>query len=184
MTQPHPGMKSDKLNEELPQFLQDLKAKGDGLQVPDGYFEEMEDAVFARLRASGDLDRPKMQVVKRPGLFAAYIRPRTAMALAAALALILTAVWFVRQSASVAQETPLASAELTEEDIESYVLDNLHEFDAEQLASLTKEEIMEPVEETTPTTPKQNSSRPEEIHPDDLDQILDEMTDEELEQIL
>lgn len=184
MTQPHPGMKSDKLKEELPQFLQDLKAKGDGLHVPEGYFEEMEDAVFARLRASGDLDRPKMQVVKRPGLFAAYIRPRTAMALAAALALVLAAVWFVRQSASVTQETPLASTELTEEDIEAYVLDNLHEFDAEQLASLTKEEIIEPIEETTPNTPKPKNSNPEEIHPDDLDEILDEMTDEELEQIL
>jgi hypothetical protein len=184
MTQPHPNMKSDKLNEELPQFLQDMKARGDGLEVPEGYFDAMEDAVFARLRASGDLDRPKMQVVKRPGLFAAYIRPRTAMALAAALALVLAAVWFVRQSDSVAQESPLASLELTEEDIESYVLDNLHEFDTEQLASLSKEENLEPIEEATPTTPKQNSSNPEEIHPDDLDQILDEMTDEELEQIL
>lgn len=177
-------MKNKELDDELPQFLKDMRAKGDGLQVPEGYFDAMEDAVFARLRASGDLDRPKMQMVKRTGLFAAYIRPRTAMALAAALALVLAAVWFVRQSSTVAQETPIASTELTEDDIESYVLDNLHEFDPEQLASLNKEEIVETIEETPPNTPKQKNSNPEELHPDDLDQILDEMTDEELEQIL
>ena len=172
------------LDDELPPFLQDLKEKGDGFKVPEGYFEDFEDAVFARLKASGDLGKPAMKVVKRPTMFSVSIRPRTAMALAAALALILAAVWFFRQPTSGLENTQVASTELSEDDIESYLLENVHEFEPEQLAALTTEEISEPIDDSTPDAPKQKVRTSEEIHPDDLDQILDEMTDEELEQIL
>lgn len=173
-----------KTDEDIPDFLQQLKEKGDGFSLPESYFEDMEDAVFARLKASGDLDRPKISVAKRQGLFPLFIRPRTAMALAAALALILAAVWFFRQADAGLEETQIASVELTEDDIESYVLDNVHEFDPEQLAALTTEEASESTLENVPATTKQSNRSVEELHPDDLDQILDEMTDEELEQIL
>ncbi len=179
-------MKKENLDDELknlPPFLKDLKAKGDGFNVPEGYFEEMEEAVFARLKASGDLGRSTMKVVKRPGMFPIFIRPRTATALAAALALILAAVWFFRQPGAI-EPLPLVSTELTEDDIETYVLENLHEFDPAQLAALTPDETAEPAEQFTPGTTKKKSSASEELQPDDLDKILDEMTDEELEQIL
>jgi len=179
-------MKKENLDDELknlPPLLTDLKAKGDGFNVPEGYFDHMEDAVFARLKASGDLGRSTMKVLKRPGLFPLFIRPRTATALAAALALVLAAVWFFRQP-DVIEPLPLASTELTEDDIETYVLENLHEFDPAQLAALTPEETTEPAEESTPYTTKKKNSASEELHPDDLEKILDEMTDEELEQIL
>ena len=178
-------MKKHHLEEDLPPFLRDLKEKEDGFKVPEGYFEDMEQSVFARLKASGDLDRPKLKVSKRPGMFASFIRPKAAMAYAAALAMILAAVWFFSVPEPVAQETPMASYELTEDDLEAYVLENVHEFDTEQLASLSVEET-EPLteDEVTPTTPQKKRSTPETLHPDDLDEILDEMTDEELEQIL
>jgi hypothetical protein len=100
------------------------------------------------------------------------------------LAMILAAVWFFRVPEPVAQETPMASYELTEDDLEAYVLENVHEFDTEQLASLSTVE-MEPLNEAAnPETPVKKRSTPETLHPDDLDEILDEMTDEELEQIL
>lgn len=179
-------MKKETLPEELKNLsplLQDLKERGDGYKIPEGYFGDMEDAVFARLKSAGDLEKPPVRFVKRTRMLPLFIRPRTATAIAAALALILVAVWFVRQPASI-QPSSTAETELTEEDLESYVLENVHDFEPEQLVALGHEEPMEPMEETMPGKSKKNNSTSEELHPDDLDKILDEMTDEELEQIL
>ncbi len=177
-------MKKRNIEDELPPFLQDLKSKGDGMKAPEGYFDDMEDAVFTRLKASGDLDRPTLIVTKRPGLFARFVRPQAMMAYAAALALILVAAWFIRQPGSVGPGTSIASTELTEDDIEAYVLENVQEFEPEQLVALNEEEPSEATDKNTPQTNKKNKPSIDEIHPDDLNQILDEMTDEELEQIL
>lgn len=177
-------MKKEILEQELPPILIELKAKGDGLRVPDDYFDDLETAVFARLESTGALRRPVIKAEKRPSLFSVSIKPRAAMALAATLALVLAAVWFFRQDSVVVSQPSVASAELTEEDLESYLIDNVQEFDPEQLALLTPEEPTETTEENTPGTPKKNSRSSSEIRPDDLDKILDEMTDEELEQIL
>ncbi len=177
-------MKKEFLDKDLPPFLKDLKGKGEGYKVPDKYFDNLEDAVFARLEAVGDMARPALEGAKRLGYFPLFIRPRTAIALAAALALVLAAVWFLRQPSTATPQTGFVSIELTEDDLESYVLENVHEFEPEQLAALTPDETDERTDETTPLNAKKNSRDFEEIHPDDLDKILDEMTDEELEQIL
>lgn len=177
-------MKQDFLNDELPPFLKDLKEKGDGFNVPEGYFEELEDAVFDRLNAVGDLGKPVYKPVKTRRLFPLFIRPGVSLALAAALALILTAVWFVRQPTTPVQENAFASTDLTEDDIETYVLENLHEFEPEQLASLTPDVPEEEPELPAATPDKKSKSAIDELHPDDLEKVLDEMTDEELEDIL
>lgn len=177
-------MKKENIEGELPPFLQDLKGKETGYKVPEGYFDAMEDAVFARLKAAGDLERPAMSVVKRPERFPLFVRPRVAAALAAALALVLAAVWFFRSSESPLPEAQYASTELTEDDIEAYVLENVQSFEPEQLAALATTETTETLEENAPTVNKHQPITPEELHPDDLDKILDEMTDEELEEIL
>lgn len=179
-------MKKVDLDKELQEhapFLKNLKQKGAGYKVPEGYFEGLEDSVFARLEASGDAGRPKVKVVKRPFLFVSFIRPKAAMAYAAAMALVLAAVWFIRQPETLEPLT-YVSVELTEDDLEFYVLENLNEFEPEQLVALTPEIPDQTNEETTPGKPGKNTGNPIELHPDDLDKILDEMTDEELEQIL
>lgn len=178
-------MKKQHLDEEIPKFLKDLKAKGDGFNVPEGYFDDMENAVFARLKSAGDLDRPvPRRVEKRPKLWASFIRPKAAMAYAAALALLLAAVWFVRQQTVDVPELPVASIDLSEEELEAYLLENAHEFEPEQLASLEIDPAPEPVD-SQPVDHKNSHKRKQaDIHPDDLELILDEMTDEELEQIL
>lgn len=179
-------MKKEKLYKELQEqapFLKDLKQKGDGFKVPEGYFDGLEDAVFARLEASGDAGRPKIKVVKRPFLSVSFIRPKAAMAYAAAMALVLAAVWFFRQPAAV-QPLPYVSVELTEDELETYVLENLNEFEPEQLVALTPETPINTIDETVPGKPGKKSENSNELHPDDLDKILDEMTEEELEQIL
>lgn len=177
-------MKKEFLEKDIPPFLKALKGKDDGLKVPEGYFEDVEGAVFARLKSAGDLNRPVLAPKKRSGWSGLFIRPKVAMAYAAALAMMLAAVWFIRQSTYTVPETTLFSAELTEEDLESYLLENLEEFDPHQLASLNVAVPAEPLEEGGSDSSPKNNSTPSEIHPDDLDDILDEMTDEELEQIL
>lgn len=177
-------MKKEFLDKDIPPFLKVLKGKDDGLKVPEGYFEDMEDAVFARLKSAGDLNHPVLPAKNRSGWYRLFIRPKAAMAYAAALAMMLAAVWFIRQSTYTVPETLLVSTELTEDDLESYLLENLEEFEPLQLASLSVVEPAEPLEEGTPDSSRKNNSTSSEIHPDDLDDILDEMTDEELEQIL
>lgn len=178
-------MKKQQNEPEIPDFLQDLKAKGDGFQLPDGYFDDMENSVFARLKSAGDLDKPMIRVENRPKLWAAFIRPKAAMAYAAALAMVLAAIWFVRQQTEQLPQAPVASVELSEEELEAYVLDNAHEFEPEQLASLEPEEMPEETYDQPAETGGKSAKRKKvDIHPDDLDAILDEMTDEELEQIL
>lgn len=177
-------MKKQHLEEEIPKFLKDLKAKGDGFKMPEGYFDDMENAVFARLKSAGDLDRPVPRVERRAKLWASFIRPKAAMAYAAALALLLAAVWFVRQQTVAVPEAPLVSIDLSEEDLEAYLLENAHEFEPEQLASLESDLVSEPVESQPGDQKNANKRRHTDLHPDDLELILDEMTDEELEQIL
>ncbi len=179
-------MKKEDLDKELQEnapFLKELKQKGDGFKVPKGYFDGLEDAVFARLEASGDAGRPQIKAVKRPFLFVPFIRPKAAMAYAAVLALVLAAVWFFRQPTAV-QDLPYVSVELTEDELETYVLENLNEFEPEQLVALSPETPINTIDETIPGKPGKNSENSNELHPDDLDKILDEMTEEELEQIL
>ncbi|MCC7466451.1 MAG: hypothetical protein IT261_09290 [Saprospiraceae bacterium] len=177
-------MKKHPFDEEMPDFLKDLKARGDGFKAPDGSFEDMENAVFARLKSAGDLDRPVLRVEKRPKLWASFIRPKAAMAYAAALALLLVAVWFVRQQTAVAPELPVASVELSEEELEAYLLENAHEFEPEQLASLELEQVPEQNDNQPVESNHSKKGKQPDVHPDDLELILDEMTDEELEQIL
>ena len=176
-------MKKKDIEDEILPFLKELKEKGDGFKIPKGYFDAMEQAVLTRLSNSGDLGHPTLKVVKRPGLFPLSIRSRTATALAAALALILAAVWFIRQPAALGS-LPFVSTELNEEDLESYVLENVHDFEPLQLVLLTQDRILEPMDEIIPAVLKKSRSVNDELNTEDLDEIINEMTDEELEQIL
>jgi hypothetical protein len=177
-------MKKEPISDEIPAFLQEMKGKADGYKIPEGYFDAMESSVFARLEASGGRTKPVLTVTKRPGMFAAFIRPKAAMAYAAALALILTSVWFVRQNIVVEGQAQVASVVLTEEDLEFYLLENASEFEPKQLASLSVTEKTTWDETPANEATKGKAPVPQEIQPDDLDDILDEMTDEELEAIL
>lgn len=167
---------------DVPPFLQDLQTKGTGFSIPEGYFDDLESSVMARLEAAGDLKRPALVVTKRPGLFASFVRPK--LLWAAALTLLLAAVWLIQTPSAPINQTGLAATELTEEEIEQYMLENATQFDPVQLAALSTETVeVEPSAQTPKHSPSSKQS-PIELRPEDLDHILDEMTDEELEQIL
>ena len=170
---------------DIPPFLQDLKAKGTGLNIPEGYFDDLESSVMARLESAGDLAQPAWVVKKRPkGLFASFVRPRLIWASAAAFALLLATVWLIKTPSSPANQTGLASSDLSEEDIEQYLLENANAFELAQLADLSRDNASAAPSTAPPAKEKPVAPAALELRPEDLDDILDDMTDEELEQIL
>lgn len=103
------------------------------------------------------------------------------MAAAAAIALAIAAVWFFSPSPSIVPG--VAAVELSEEEIESYVLENVQDFEADQLATLPEEELNEYQTPQLQQPPKAEDLL-DNIAPEDVEKILNEMTDEELEDIL
>ncbi|MBL7825237.1 MAG: hypothetical protein JNJ57_01310 [Saprospiraceae bacterium] len=168
------------LHDPLPPLLNELKNKEDGFHVPDHYFETFENRLFERLEQSG-IERPQeLQSFKvKTNKISRYF---PVMAIAAAFTVLIAAFWFF-QSNVLPTDNEIASTELTEDEIESYVLDNLHDFETEQLAMLPSEEELDivPPSHAPSTSP---DSIEDIIAPEDVESILNDMTEEELEEIL
>jgi hypothetical protein len=177
--------RTDELDDELKNlspFLRDLKRKKEPLKVPDGYFEQMEQSVFQKLEAAGAQRKPVLRPQK--SLQARLFNPRLMMAAAAAISIALAAWWFLMPPTAMAPPN-LMAMDMSDEELESYLLENIHEFDLDQLASLDQEEL--PVENTPTTSPEPASkSKPnlDDLKLEDVESILKDMSDEELEQLL
>ena len=162
-------------------WLNELRQQDDGFKLPDGYFNSLEDRVFSRIEAAG-IQR-KVQAPKLKKHAKRFALLQILMAAAAVFTLVLAAVWFIKPSGSLTQ--PLASVELGDEEIETYLLEHVQDFEIDQLAmlpELSENEFQAPPS-TNPPPPKK-TIEPYEISPDDLDNILNDMTEEELEEII
>lgn len=177
-------MKKVNLDEELREispFLHDLKKRdgaGNGFRVPEGYFANMEDEVFATLDAIGA--RRKTAPVPSFGQrladwLAGFWRPRLALAFAGMLAVALSAWWFLRPNPADAP-AQFATVEISEEEAETFVLAHVGDFEPHQLAPDGPEDLPNPIKESLE---KNNSLRPE-----DVEHLLDDLTDAELEELL
>ena len=174
----------DSLDDELKDispWLRDQKQADDGFQIPDGYFDALEERIFARIDAEGARRAPEMNGV-RGGGWAAGLLPRMAWAAAAASAAVLATVWLLRPPS----EMPIAAADLTEEDAAAYVADNAYEFELDQLAAIPAEDMAQWLTEpaspaTSPTKAKRGL---DDVSPEEMDKLLNEMSDEELESLL
>jgi hypothetical protein len=173
----------------LSPLLRDQKRKGDGLQLPPGYFDRMEAEILNKTvgkaagRNTARSVAPPLQARTRN----LWVR-RTATAAAAALALLLTAWWFFKPQTAPVQAEALAVSTQTpsDEEIEVYVLENLQDFETEQLAILQPASgfgAVPPLQDET-TAPKPDEASKSELKPEDLERLLDDMSDEELEEIL
>ena len=81
----------DSLDDELKDispWLHDRKQADDGFRIPEGYFDTLEERIFARIDAEGARRAPAMNGV-RGGGWAAGLLPRMAWAAAAATAAVL-----------------------------------------------------------------------------------------------
>ncbi len=186
----------ENLDDELREhasLLHDLKAQGDGFRTPDGYFDELDHQIFSRLDTMGARRpaRPAWGIQRGHQWLHRLLQPRVLTALAAGLALLAAAVWFFKpqplheQTAGLAQ---VSMPELSEEEVETYVFDNVHDFDTEQLAALPASESTDQLPEPPAANPDQNRSKRQQalddLHPEDLDNLLNDLSDEDLEQLL
>ena len=189
-------MKKDKLHDELNEhapFLNDLRKKEDGLRVPEGYFDGLEDDVFRQLDAIGARRKPaSFSKTKETRSWWQWLQslwqPRTALAVAGVLAVAIAGWWYFSSDADQYTGQHLVAATISAEDAEAYLFDNVLEFEPNQIAMILPEDewppiSLEPLNATTPqdaTSPKHDL----QISTEDLEDLLRDMTDEELEELL
>ncbi|MCC6460556.1 MAG: hypothetical protein IT260_08810 [Saprospiraceae bacterium] len=180
----------DELNELSP-LLKRFKEQNDGAQVPPGYFDQLEDDVFRQLDAIGARHKPPVFAAQQQQRswwqrLQSWWQPRLAVAFAGVLVLALAGWWYVQPAANP-QPGDLAGLELSAEDAEAYLLDNVLELEPAQLAlALPSEEWPAIRLESEPSSPQNTAPAVHEIqiHPDDLEDVLNDMSDEELKELL
>lgn len=189
-------MKKDKLHDELNEhapFLNELRQKEDGLRVPEGYFNGVEDDVFRQLDAIGARRKPaafgKTREERSWWQFMQSLwQPRIALAAAGATVLVIAGWWYFSDSPAQSAGQEFASTTISAEDAESYLLENLLELEPNQIAMILPEDELPPIslEPVTGTTPREatSSDRDIQISNEDLENLLRDMTDEELEELL
>jgi hypothetical protein len=180
-------MKKEYLQEELRDLsplLSALKDRKAPMATPPDYFEQLPEKVLEKLEAEGLRQKPD----PAPAWRISWNQSARLSAIAAAIALLLVAAWFLlpfnTHSPAITQTQPPVTAPpetLTPELAAAYISENIHEFDAEMMALA--------FEENTEQTPAANEQKPagkraKKKSTDELDEILDELTDEELEELL
>lgn len=168
------------VQEELSQlapWLRDVRqaAAHDGFQVPEGYWEGLEDRVMARIHA--EVASPAPVLTARPG--GRWWRARPLWAAAAAVTAVAAALWLLRP----APPASVAAVDLSEEEVAAYVVENVQEFDVEQLATLPHSDWAE-TDLTPQNLPPASPTSEETLHPEDVELLLRDMSEEELESIL
>ncbi len=166
---------TDKIREELEElspFLSKMKGKGDGMKMPEGYFDQLSENVLKQIHQEGVQEAPVEKPAGPNWLdrlaegFWALFQPRLAVAFAT-VALLLAAGWFLlRQPAT----------ELDADELESYIVANLDGFDTEML--------MEVSFENEDWNLLQDTDWNDEAIEEYLEDHLDEIDDLDLENLL
>lgn len=177
-------MKLDDELDDLAPRLREMRQRGDGFQVPPGYFEGLEKDVFRQIDALGA--RRKVvtaPAAQRTSVWSWFWQPRLGLALGLLLALV-AVIWWWRPPGE--QPADLAQTEISAEDAEAYLLDNLSEADPDLLAScLSLEESADMEAAGQPAAGPSPTPVPDaDISPEEIQHLLDDMTDEELEELL
>jgi hypothetical protein len=175
-------MNNDFLEEELrkstPELLKQRTEK-EGFQVPKGYFDTLEDRVLARIENHGHRRQPLVKGIHKQSL--RMTTTRRWMATAAVFGLLCLAIWFVRQGIPAEQ---VAVGKKTPEDIfQANLSDNKPDA---ALPPLERQQNDQKETEPLPlfhASPNHDLSL-EDLSPDQQDQILLDMTEDEIKEIL
>lgn len=174
--------KQDSLEEELKSlspWLQEQSRRPSGMQVPPDYFEGLESVIFHKIEAE-QLQRPVHSA--RPGGMLRRMHPGVWASAAAVAVLAVACWWMLRPAPATALPEETYAETLTNEEIESYVLDNVNDFETDQLAIVTESEWTEQVTTSPAAAPV---TKPAEfIPPAELENLLQQMSEEELESLL
>lgn len=161
--------------EELSPFLSKMKKEKEGFEVPANYFKQLPDLIMDRIQeeeAPSYSTAPTTnwldQIIERIQLL---LQPQYAMALASVAILIVASIFFFGQNDDLANATTLA--EVSDDEISSYVMNNVEEFEMDLLMEVMDEEVLE--EEL------ENESSGDDNY---LDDIIDDLSDEELEELM
>lgn len=164
-------------------FLSTERQKKNPFQTPEGYFEGLEDAVFEKIKAQG-IQRPAtITSVKKAGDKRRWLYPGL---MAAASVSLIVAVWLLLRPAPVANYAA-TQADISAEDLHACLLDNAAELDMDQLAVLYDQ--AEPVSPPGASFPAPHDSVPGEpseksLKTDDIQLLINDLSEEELEEIL
>lgn len=174
----------DELNEQAP-YLGSLKEKSSGgMKVPADYFAGLETEVFRQLEAIGAQRQPAPGP-GRPSLWQllqSLWQPRVALAFAGVLTLAVSAWWYF---SPVEPAAPVAAAAITADDAEAYLMDNLMELEPEQIVEvLPSDGLPSIIINPEPKSNGQQGAQDIELRQEDLDNLLRDMTDEELRDLL
>ena len=177
-------MKEDINNElkDLSPWLSDLKRKGDPQRAPDGYFDQLENSVFQRLEQEG----LRVEVAPERSTWSVWLTPARLTAAAAAVTLLLGAIWWMqpqKQADIMAQTPSTMEEEFTPEMAEDYIQSNIFDFEEELLASEFADDDSEVTSPPYKNLKEKGAQNPS-TDTDELDDILNELTDEELEDLL
>ena len=167
----------DKELEELSPLLRSLKKQRSGFKVPADYFDQLPDVVMDRINeeeqatstetapiVSSFLDRlfEQLQIL---------LQPRYALAFASVAVLLIAGIYFF----NAPQNTQVdVLAEISAEELEDYVMSNVEEFEMEVL--------LEEMEESELDIPSSEDAIPP--MDDLLDDIIEDLSDEELEELM
>ncbi len=171
------------MEDELKNIAPDLfkqRPQKDSLKLPEGYFEAFDARVIDRIEAAGLNQQAPLKIIKKPAK--RFALPYMLTAAAAMVALVLAAVWFLKPASTLQQIT--ASIELSDEEIESYLLKNVQYLEADQLAMLPEATENEYQAPSIQEKPSKKPAVSDEITPKDVEFILNDMTEAELEEIL
>ncbi len=175
----------DELNELSP-WLRDMKMREEGRQIPEGYFARMEEEVFANLESIGARRKPALAPAPAMAWWQRLLQPRMALALGSVAALVAAGWWFWAGPTAVSRPEHIAAVQevaLTVEDVEAYVAENLQEFEPEQLAEQLP--VVAVIEDpASPAAKPRKPAAPVELSPADLENLIDDLSEEELREIL
>jgi hypothetical protein len=161
-----------------------MEKKKEGFKVPEGYFEGLDDAIFQKINEQGARKAPVLTAAPG-GRWLETSNRRWLYGVAAAIALVAAAWWWLPNRQG---NTLLAQADLTEEELNTYIVENASDFDVEQLALLDAAEQQGDTDsqEMLPgDTQKLRRNLPTGDFPsEELDNLLQDMSEEELEEIL
>jgi len=146
--------------------------KEEGFQVPENYFNNLPDQILEEL----DLNKEEVSVGEQSSWWTPIaeslmmlFQPRMAIAFATLLLLVASVFYFKNQDSNEA----LQFAELTSIEAETYVLENIDEFEDELLYDLVLQTESLTIEDT----------ENQELN-NYLEEIIDEIDDETLEELL
>lgn len=179
-------MKKENIHDELAglsPMLRQMKEKDDGMRLPPDYFEQLQAKMMQQLKEV----QPGPAAKTVPFWSVSTNRFRMAAAAASVAVLLTAGWWYMRPTETAApvvitEPAQVEEAALTSEEAQYYIEENILEFDTEMLAA--ELEAAETVENPADKQPLKNNSNKAHTTDESLDHVLDELTEEELEDLL